>query len=102
VHKRIISALQRVEFVNDRMPYIIVRGHWCHIIVLDVHSATEDKTDYVKDSFYEEMERVFDKFSKYHMKILLDFNAKVDREEIFRPSIGNESLREISMIIKLN
>jgi hypothetical protein len=31
---------------------------------------TGDKTDYVKDSFYEELERVFDKFPKYHMKIL--------------------------------
>jgi hypothetical protein len=31
------------------------------------------------------------------MKILLgDFNAKVDREDIFKPKIGNESLHEIS------
>jgi hypothetical protein len=51
----------------------------------------------VKDSFYEELERVFDKFPKYHMKILLeDFNAKVGREDIFKPTIGNESLHEIS------
>jgi exonuclease III len=51
----------------------------------------------VKDSFYEEFERVFDKFSKYHKKILLgDFNARVRREDIFKPTIGNESLHEIS------
>jgi endonuclease/exonuclease/phosphatase family metal-dependent hydrolase len=31
----------------------------------------------VKDSFYEELERMVDKFPKYHMKILLgDFNTK--------------------------
>jgi hypothetical protein len=31
------------------------------------------------------------------MKILLgDLNAKVGREDIFKPSIGNESLHEIS------
>jgi hypothetical protein len=71
VHKKIISAVKRVEFVSDRMSYIILRGLWCHIIVLNVHSPTEDKTDDVKDSFYEELERVFDKFPKYHMKILL-------------------------------
>jgi hypothetical protein len=30
VHKRIISAVKRVEFVRDRMSYIILRGRWCH------------------------------------------------------------------------
>jgi hypothetical protein len=43
-----------------------------------------------------ELERVFDKFPKYHMKILLDFNAKVGREDIFKQTIGNETLHEIS------
>jgi hypothetical protein len=50
----------------------------------------------MKGSFYEELERVFDKFPKCHMKILLeDFNAKVHREDIFKPTIGNVSLHEI-------
>jgi hypothetical protein len=75
------------------MSYIILRGRWCHIIVLNVHAPTDD----VKDSFYEEVERVFDKFPKYHIKILLgDFNTKVGRENIFKPTNGNESLCEIS------
>jgi hypothetical protein len=51
----------------------------------------------VKDSFYEELEREFNKFLKYNIKILLgDFNAKVGRENILKPKIGNESLHEIS------
>jgi endonuclease/exonuclease/phosphatase family metal-dependent hydrolase len=51
----------------------------------------------VKDSFYNELERVFDKFPKYHMKILLgDFNAKVGREDIFKPAFWSESLHEIN------
>jgi hypothetical protein len=65
-------------------------------VVLNVHAPTEDKTDDVH-SFYKELERVFDKFPKYHMKILLgDFNAKVGREDFFKPTIGNESLHEIN------
>jgi hypothetical protein len=76
---RIRSAVQRVQFVSDRMSYIILRGHWCHIIVLDLHAPTEDKTDEVKDSYCEELERVFDKFLKCNMKVLLDFSAKVGR-----------------------
>jgi hypothetical protein len=58
VHKRIISAVKKVKFVSDRMSYIILRGRWFHIIVLNVHSPTEDKIDDVKDSFYEELEDI--------------------------------------------
>jgi hypothetical protein len=69
VHKTIISAVKRVEFVSDRMSCIILRGRWFHI-VLNVHAPTEDKIDDVKDSFHEELEHKFDKFPKYHMKVL--------------------------------
>jgi hypothetical protein len=30
VHKGIISAVKRVQFVSDSMSYIILRGRWCH------------------------------------------------------------------------
>jgi hypothetical protein len=97
VHKRIISADKRVEFVSDSMSYKILRGRRRDIIVLNVHAPMEDKIDDIKDSFYNELEHVFNKFPKYHMKILLgDFNAKVGREGIFKPTTGNESLHEIS------
>jgi hypothetical protein len=76
---------------------IILRGRWCHIIVQSVHATTEDKFDDVKNSFYEELESAFDKFIKKNTEILLDdFNAKVGREGILKPTIGNESLHEIS------
>jgi hypothetical protein len=39
---------------------------------------------------------VFNKFPKYHMKIQLDFNAKVVRVDIFKPTVENGSLHEIS------
>jgi hypothetical protein len=89
LHKRIISAVKRVEFVSDKMLYIILRGRWCHIIILNVHAPTEDITDDVKDSFYEELECVFDKFRKYLMKIVLgDFNVKVGREDFLNQELG--------------
>jgi exonuclease III len=90
VHNRNISAVKRVEFVNDRMSCITPKGRWCDIIVLNVHAPTEDKHDVINDRFCEELEQVFDQFPRYHMKILLgDFNAKVGREDIFKPIIGN-------------
>jgi hypothetical protein len=76
-HKRIISAVKRIKFVSDRMSYIILRARLFHIIVPNIHCPMEDKTDGVKDSFYEEMEHDFNKFPKYYMNTLLGyFNAK--------------------------
>ena len=56
VHHKIVSA---VEFVSDRMSYIVLRGRWCSIIVLNVHVPNEEKSDDSKDSFYEELEQFF-------------------------------------------
>jgi hypothetical protein len=77
------------------MSYVILRGNWFHLIVLNVHAPSEDKIDVVKDSLYKEFDCIFDTFPKYHMKIVLDFDAKVGREDIFKSTIGNESLNEI-------
>jgi hypothetical protein len=51
------------------MSYIILRGRWCNIIVVNVHAPCEDKSDDVKDSFYEEIGRVFGQFPRYDMKL---------------------------------
>ena len=53
VHHRVISEVKRVEFVSDRMPYIILRGRCCNIIILNPHALTEEKSDVSKDRFYE-------------------------------------------------
>jgi len=72
-----VSAVKRVEFVSDRVSYIILRGRWCNIFVLNVHAPSEEKSDDSKDSFYEESEQVFYHFPKYHKQMLLgDFNTQ--------------------------
>ena len=58
-----------------------------------MHTPSEEKSDDSKDSFYEELEQVFSRFPKYDMKIHLgDFNSKVGEENIFKPTIENESV----------
>jgi hypothetical protein len=62
-----------------------------------VHAPSEEKSDDSKDSLYEELEQVLDHFPKCRIKILLgNFNAKLAREDIFKPTIGNESLHQDS------
>jgi hypothetical protein len=53
LHNRIVSAVNGVEFVSDRVSYsyIVLRVRWCNIIVLNVHAPSEDRSDDPKDSF---------------------------------------------------
>jgi hypothetical protein len=54
-------------------------------VVPNVCNPSEDNSDATDDSFCEELEHVFDQFSRYHMNILLcDFNAKMGREDILK------------------
>ena len=46
---------------------------------------------------YGEVQKAFDHFPKYRMKIVLgDCNAKLRKEDIFKPTIENESLHQDS------
>ena len=59
-------------------------------------ASSEEKSDYSKE------EQVVGQFREHHMKILLvDFNTKVGKEDIFNPTNGNESLNQKIMIIVL-
>jgi hypothetical protein len=70
----------------------IYPGCKIHIVLKFARSECEDKIDDMKDRFCEELQQLFDKFPKYYMKILVgDFNAKVGKENIFRPIFGNKS-----------
>jgi hypothetical protein len=71
-------------------------------IFLHAHAPAEEKINDSKDSLYEELEQFFYHFLKYNMKIMLgDFNAELGREDIFKPTTGNESLHRASMIVVL-
>jgi hypothetical protein len=47
MHKRIMLVVKMAQFVSDTG--IILRGRWCDVIVLNVHTLTEDKVDDVDD-----------------------------------------------------
>jgi len=53
IHHRTVSAVKRVEFVIDRISYIDLRGHWCNLIILNVHAPSEKKSADSKESLYD-------------------------------------------------
>lgn len=80
----------------------MLRGHWCDIFALNVHSSAENKTNYIKDNFYEKLERVLDQCSKYHLKKFLgDFSAKAGREVIFKQRIDMDLHHLIKKVNRL-
>jgi hypothetical protein len=64
---------------------------------VNAHPPKGHKLFDMKGNFYDVLECVLDKFPKYHKIILLYLNAKIYMEDIFKTTIGNESLHEISI-----
>ncbi|XP_025405871.1 uncharacterized protein LOC112680089 [Sipha flava] len=57
----------------------------------------KDKSEEVKNAFYDELDRVCDGLTSGKPKIIIgDFNTKVGRERIYRPTIGINSLHSES------
>jgi hypothetical protein len=51
--------------VRNRTSYIVLRGRWCDIIVLNVRALSDDSND----TIYEELEQVFYHSPKYYMEV---------------------------------
>ena len=45
MHRRLVSAVKRIKFVSDRLSYIVLRGRWLHIILVNVHASSEEKSE---------------------------------------------------------
>jgi exonuclease III len=76
---------------------MMLRVRLCNINVLNVHAPSEEKNDDSILSIYKELEQLFNHLHKYHITLLLgDINAKFGREDIFKPTIGNETIHQDS------
>jgi hypothetical protein len=58
-----MAAVTRVEFVSDRVSYIVLRGRWCNIIVLNVHASSEEMIQ--KTVFMRNWSRVYNGIRVY-------------------------------------
>ena len=59
VQTGVCTNTEFAQIVRTCMGAFTLKGRWCDIIVLNVHAPLEDKDDGIKDSFYEEIERLF-------------------------------------------
>jgi hypothetical protein len=56
------QEFKKVVFIIAHLSFIMLDVQWYDIIVLNVHTPSKDKDDDIKNSFYEEMQQLFDQF----------------------------------------
>ncbi|XP_052561934.1 uncharacterized protein LOC120430670 [Culex pipiens pallens] len=82
---------------SERMCKLRIRGRFFNYSIINVHCPHEEKTDDEKEAFYATLEDVYDGCPRQDVKIIIgDLNARFGREEMFRPTIGSESLHAVT------
>jgi hypothetical protein len=63
------------------------------LIIINCYSSTEDKNEEIKNEFYDSLDMLYNSLPADKPKIVIrDFNAKIGKEMIYKPTIGSESL----------
>lgn len=97
VHKYLVLAIKDFKVINSRLTVLILEAKWFKIAFVSAHAPTEEKNDEEKEEFYSLLETSLEDIHRGYMIIVLgDFNAKIGREEYFRPTIGLHSLHQTS------
>ncbi|XP_022177130.1 craniofacial development protein 2-like [Myzus persicae] len=97
VHKSIVPLVIEFKSTNNRISTMTIKGKFFDITFLNGHAPTEEKTPEEKDEFYENLEQTLNETSRNRIRIVLgDFNAKLEKESIFRTTIGNHSMHDIT------
>jgi exonuclease III len=73
-----------------------LKGKFHNLSLICVHVPTEDKSDEIKEQFFEDLQKVYDRIPRHYIVILLgDMNAKIGREDVYRPVSGIHTLHDI-------
>jgi hypothetical protein len=79
--------------VDERICILRMKGRFHKYSLLCAHAPTEGKEAYEKDDFYDNLDNFYDERPKFDIKIHLgDFNAKVGKRRMQKPSTGPNSL----------
>ncbi|KAL4083606.1 hypothetical protein QTP88_028922 [Uroleucon formosanum] len=97
IKDNVATNIVRFQPISDQICYIELKCKWYNMFLINCYAPTEDKSDDIKNKFYEDLDLVCDTLPIDKPKIILgDFNAKIGKENNYKPTIGSESLHEIT------
>jgi hypothetical protein len=96
VHKRLRNSIIDFVPVDERICCLRIKGNFFNTTLICVHAPTEDKDEIEKNSFYDNLNRIYHKVATHDFKIIMgDMNAKVGKVSKVH-NVGIHSLHEVS------
>jgi len=93
VRGEFLKYIKDFKIINERIHYLRLRATRFSCTLINVHVTTYEKMEEVKEKFYNLLEQNINQIANSDIKILLrDFNTKVGKEDIYKPTTGNETL----------
>jgi len=93
--KKIQKYIISYELHNECLCKLRIKGKYNNITLINAYAPTEDKTEEIKEQFYDDLQSVVDKVPKSDLTIILgDVNTKLGKEPAYQKITGKHTLHE--------
>jgi exonuclease III len=93
--KKIQKYIIKFELHNEHLHKLRIKGKYNNITLINAYAPTEDKTEEIKEQFYDNLQSMVDKVPKSDLIIILgDVNAKLGKEPAYQKITGEHTLHE--------
>ncbi|XP_072377270.1 uncharacterized protein [Diabrotica undecimpunctata] len=87
------SKIIDFQAVSERICKLRICTHFFSLIMINIHCPTEEQEQHTKESFYQQLEIVYDNALRNDIKIIMsDINAKIGKEPQFYGTTGKNLL----------